>query len=164
MTRKTLNLAIALYWCVPATPILAEDAFTAPETIVNVTIEPTGDGRDMILTGAKLFFETAQSSYHVESQRERPDLANRTQDIALLQSKLVRFGVHQLNFQSVGGEELSVDEVKSRLKKNPLALMLPFGASIHPQLAAAFNPDTVIVIRADGKPSPQRLIPRPDAR
>lgn len=162
MTRSVLHLAIMLFCSIATTTTHAEDTFTAPETIVNVKIEPFADGRQMILTGARLFFETTQASYHVESQREQSDLANRTQDVALLQSKLIRYGVHQLNFRSVGGEELSIDEVISRLKKNPLALMLPFGASIHPQLAAAFNPDTIIMIRADGKPSPQRLIPRPN--
>lgn len=161
MLRKTLNLVVAMLCCISATLAFAEDTFTSPETIVNVKIEPFGNGSEMILTGAKIFFETVQSSYHVESQRERPDLANRTQDVAMLQSKLVRFSVHQLRFQSVSGEEIDLETVQSRLKENPLALLLPSGASIHPQLAAALNPETIIVIRADGKSSAQRLVPRP---
>ena len=159
---KTVKLAVAILCCVPATFTLAEDAFTAPETIVNVTIEPNRNGRELILTGAKIFFETAQSSYHVESQRERPDLANRTQDVAMLQSKLVRFGVHQLKFQSVDGEEIELGTVQSRLKKNPLVLFLPTGATIHPQLAAALNPEAVVAMRADSRQSPQRLVPLPN--
>ncbi|NND97143.1 MAG: hypothetical protein HKN47_07435 [Pirellulaceae bacterium] len=162
MTRHAIYLAVVLFCCIPAPTTLAEDAFTSPETIVNVTIGPVGSGRDMIFTGAKLFFETARTSYHVESQRERPDLANRTQDVAMLQSKLVRIGVHQLKFQSVGGEEIDLEEVQSRLKKNPLALLLPAGASIHPQIAAALRPGTVVVTRADSRSTPQRLVPRPD--
>ncbi|EMI17983.1 hypothetical protein RMSM_05095 [Rhodopirellula maiorica SM1] len=160
--HKAVKIAVAIFCCMPAASTLAEDSFTVPETIVNVTIEPLRDGREMILTGAKIFFETAQSSYHVESQRERPELANRTQDVVILQSKLVRFGVHQLKFQSVEGAEIDLDTVQSRLKKNPLVLLLPSGASIHPQFAAALNPETVVAMRADSRRSPQRLVPRPN--
>ncbi|MCC9658535.1 hypothetical protein [Rhodopirellula halodulae] len=93
---------IALLWCL-AVLVTAEDFFTAPQTIVDVTIDPAGNGRGMVMTGAKLFHETTQASYHDESQRDRPDLANRTQEIALLQSKFIRFGVNQIVFRSVGG-------------------------------------------------------------
>lgn len=157
--RQTFTLMVAFFSFAPA---FADDTLTSPQTIVNVTIEPSGIGDDMIFTGAQLYFETTQSAYHVESQRDNPRLANRTQDVALLQSKIVRFGVHQLKFRSVAGEEITVEGVKTRLKKNPLALMLPFGASIHPQLANALNPDTVIVTRANSRHRPQRLVPRPD--
>ena len=162
MPRKTLNLAVTMLCCIPAMLASADDTFTSPETIVNVKIEPSGNGSDMILTGAKIFFETVQTSYHVESQRERPDLANRTQHVAMLQSKILRVGVHQLKFQSVSGEEIDLETVQSRLKINPLVLLLPSGASIHPQLSAALKPETIVIIRADGKPSPHRLVPRPD--
>ena len=40
--------------------------------------------------------------------------------------------------------------------------MLPFVATIHPQLAAARNPDTIIVTQVDSRSAPQRLIPCPD--
>lgn len=160
--RPTIKIAVSIFCCLPAASTLAEDVFTAPETIVNVTIEPLPNGQEMVLTGAKIFFTTAQSSYHVESQRERPDLANRTQDVAMLQSKLVRFGVHQLKFQSVEGEAIDLDKVQSRLKKNPLVLLLPSGASIHPQFAAALNPETVVAMRANRNPSSHRLVPRPN--
>lgn len=115
----------------------------------------------MVFTGAQLYFETMQSAYHVETQRDRPDLANRTQDVALLQSKLVIFNVRQLKFRTVNGDDIDVEKVKERLKEHPLALMLPSGAKIHPQLAAALNPDTIVVSRA-GPSKLQRLVPRPD--
>jgi hypothetical protein len=130
---------------------------------VNVAIAPTSNGDDLIFTGAQIYFETVQSSYHVESQRDRPDLANRTQDVTILQSKLLRFGLYQLKFRTIAGDDLDIEDVKTRLKKNPLALMLPVGASIHPQLAATLNPDTVVVTRADGRSRLQRLVPRPDS-
>jgi len=166
MTRHAFNLAVVLFCCMPAIPAFAEDTFTSPQTLVNVTIEPfgSGDGRDLVFTGAKLFYVTIQSAFHVESQRERPDLANRTQDVAILQSELVRYNVRQLRFHSAGGEEIDVEEVQSRLKKNPLALLLPDGASIHPQLAAVLNPETIVVTRSGSRATPQRLIPRPDGR
>jgi hypothetical protein len=161
MIRDTLLVAMATLCFIATGSASAEDAFTSPKTIVNVTIEPAENGRETILTGAKLYFTTVQASYHVESQRSRPELANRTQDVALLQSKLVRFGTHQLRFQSVDGEAIDLDTVRARLKKNPVVLLLPSGASIHPQLAAALNPETVVVMRADGRHAPQPLIARP---
>jgi len=160
LTRQTFALVVALFTCAPA---FADDTFTSPQTIVNVTIAPAPNGDDMIFTGAQLYFETMHSSYHIESQRDRPDLANRTQDVTILQSKLLRFGVHQLKFRSIAGEDLDIEDVKTRLKKNPLVLMLPVGASIHPQLAAALNPDTIVVARADRRSTLQRLVPRPDS-
>lgn len=144
-------------------PAFADDTYTSPQTIVNVSIAAVSHGEDLIFTGAQIYFETVQSSYHVESQRNRVDLANRTQDVAILQSKLVRFGVHQLKFQTVAGNDLDIEGIKTRLNKNPLVLMLPAGASIHPQLAAALNPETVVATRADGRSRLQRLVPRPDS-
>jgi hypothetical protein len=159
LTRQTFAFMVAL---VSFAPAFADDTFTSPETIVNAAIEPSPIGDETIFTGVRLYFETTQSAYHVESQRDRPDSANRTQDVALLQSELVRFGIRQLKFRTVAGVDITVEDAKTRLKKNPLALMLPFGASIHPQLANALNPDTVIVTRANSRHRPQRLVPRPD--
>jgi len=161
LPRLIFTIAVAVLACAPA---FADDTFTSPQTIVNVTITQSSNGSDMIFTGAELYFETVQSSYHLESQRDRLDLANRTQRVTMLQSKLVRFGVHQLKFRSVAGDDLDVEDVRARIQKNPLALMLPFGASIHPQLIAALNPDTIVVTRADRRPTPQRLVPRPDSK
>lgn len=159
MTRLTFVFMIALYSVAPA---VAEDTFTSPQAFVNVTIEPSHNGKDMIFTGVHLYFEMTQSAYHVEAQRDRPDLANRTQEVTLLQSKLVRFGVHQLKFRTVAGEDVDAEDVPARLKKNPLVLMLPNGAKIHPQLATALAPEALIVSRADRKPTFLHLVPRPD--
>ncbi|QDS93577.1 hypothetical protein FF011L_23500 [Roseimaritima multifibrata] len=149
---------VALFICVAA---FADDTFTSPQTIVSAEITPVPNRDGLIFTGAQLSFSTVHSPYHVESQRGRPDLANRIQDVTILESKIVRFGVNQLKFCSVAGTELEIEEVKTRLKENPLALLLPFGASIHPQLVAALDPKTIVVIRADRKANPQRLVPRP---
>lgn len=151
---------VALFICVTA---FADDTFTSPQMIVNAEITPVASGVGVIFTGAQLSFNTVHSPYHVESNRGRPDLANRIQDVTILESKIVRFGVNQLKFRSVAGKELEIEEVKARLKENPLALLLPFGASIHPQLVAALDPKTIVVVRADRKANPQRLVPRPDS-
>lgn len=162
MRRQVFALMVGFFACVPA---FADDTSTSPQTIVNVEITPSSNGEEMTFSGALLYFDTVQSFYYEESQRDRPDLANRTQDVTILQSKLVRFNVHRLKFRSIAGEDLDINEVKTRLKKNPLALMLPVDASIHPQLAAAFNPDTIIVTRdvsrSTPRSTPQRLVPSP---
>ncbi|WP_153555630.1 hypothetical protein [Roseimaritima sediminicola] len=158
MTRQTFAFMVALFSFGPA---IADDMFTSPQTIVNATIEPSRSGGHMVFTGALLYFETVQSAYHVEMQRDQPSLANRSQDVALLQSKLVIFNVRQLKFRTVNGDDIDVEKAKERLKENPLALILPGGAKIHPQLAAALNPDTIVVSRA-GRSKLQRLVPRPD--
>jgi hypothetical protein len=160
LRRQLFATVIAFFSCIPA---FADDKFTSPQTIVNVAITPTANGNELIFTGAQIYFETVQSSYHVESQRDRPDLANRTQDVNILQSKLLRFGVRQLNFRTIAGDELDIEDVKTRLQKNPLALMMPVGASIHPQLAATMNPGTVVVTRVEGRSKLQHLVPRPDS-
>lgn len=157
--RKTIALLVGMISLAPA---IADDTFTSPQTIVNAKIEVSEIGDELIFSGAQLYSVTMQSAYHVESQRDRPDMANRTQDVTFLQSKLVRYGVRQLKFRSVAGEELTVEDTKTRLKKNPLALLLPFGASIHPQIANALKADTVVVTRTNSRHRPQRLVPRPD--
>jgi len=145
-----------------ALPALADDTTTSPRTIVNATINKVPNSDDMIFTGAYLHYETVDSPYHTEAQRDQPDLANRKQLVTLLQSEIVRIGVHQLSFASVSGTKLTAADAMARFKTNPLALMLPNGAKIHPHLAFALNPDTVIVSRIDRRSKPLRLVPRPD--
>ena len=116
----------------------------------------------MIFTGAHLYYETVDSAYHTGSQPDRIDLANREQEVTLLQSKLIRFGVNQLQFSTVSGDRLSIDDVKMRFETNPLALFLPNGSAIHPQLALALQPNTVVISKVDRRSKPLRLVPRPN--
>lgn len=105
LRRQLFATAIAFFSCVT---VFADDTFTSPQTIVNVALAPTSNGDELIFTGAQIYFETVPSSDHVESQRDRPDLANRTQDVNILQSRLLRFGVRQLKFRTITGDELGI--------------------------------------------------------
>lgn len=159
MTRNFFTLLVSLFVCLHA---FADDTFTSPQVIVNARIDTSPGSGAEVFTGAYLYYDTLKSAYHVESQRDAIHLANREQVVTLLQSRLVRFSVRQLRFSSVSGDKLETKEVIERLKTNALALMLPDGAKIHPQLAMAFKPDTVIVSRTGPRPTPLRLVPRPD--
>ncbi|WP_145345780.1 hypothetical protein [Rosistilla ulvae] len=129
---------------------------------MNATIDKHPNSDNLIFTGAYLHYETVESTYHVESQREQRHLANRKQIVTLLQSEIVRLDVEQRSFATTSGNKLTVANVQARFKSNPLALMLPDGATIYPQLALALNPDTVTVSRVDRRSKPLRLVPRPD--
>ncbi|QDT03308.1 hypothetical protein K227x_16900 [Rubripirellula lacrimiformis] len=156
-------LPLSLLACLLAhMPAIADDTFTSPRVIVNAEIAAVPNGDQEVFTGACLYCDVIESSYLAESQREQTRVANREQEVTLLQSRLVRFGVHQLRFTAVGGDELTTEDVIARFKANPLALMLPHGAKLHPQLASSLMPDTVIVSRVDRRPTPLRLVPRPD--
>ena len=159
MIRRFLTVMLALLAALPA---LADDTTTSPRTIVNATSEKVPNSNGMVFTGAYLHYETVESPYHTEAQRDQPHLANRDQLVTLLQSEIVRIGVHQLTFSSVAGGKLTTADAIARFRTNPLALMLPNGAMIHPHFALALNPDTVIVSRVDRRPKPLRLVPRPD--
>lgn len=159
MTRYVFPLLVA---SLALSQAIADDTTTSPRSIVNATIESLPNRDDMIFTGAYLHYETIESPFHAESQREQPHLANRTQRVTLLQSEIIRLGVNQLVFTSISGDKLAIADVKFRFEKNPLALLLPHGATMHPQLAVAFNADTVIITRVDNRSKPARLVPRPD--
>jgi len=137
------------------------DSQTAPLFLIDAEITDSQYGP--VFIAARLYFEEVQQSYHVDSQRERPELANRDQELSILQSKLLRFSVNALEFRTVDGAALTSDEVEMRLAGKPAVLLLPKDASIHPAITSILNSDALVISKVRGA-CPQKLITRPEAR
>lgn len=137
------------------------DSRTAPQFLIDAEITESPHGP--VFIAAKLYFEQVQQSYHVDSQRERPDLANRDQEVSILNSNLVRFSVNTLQFRTVDGTTLTADEAKTRLAEKPAVLLIPKDASIHPAIKSILQPDALVVSKVGGS-RPLKLVTRPAGR
>ena len=137
------------------------DSQTAPQFLIDAEITDSPHGQ--VFVAAKLYFEQMEQSYHVDSQRERPDLANRDQQLSILHSNLVRFSVATLQFRTVDGTTLTADEAKSRLAERPAVLFVPKDASIHASIKAILKPDALVISKVRGA-RPLKLVTRPESR
>jgi hypothetical protein len=137
------------------------DSETAPQFLVDAEITDSPHGK--VFVAAKLYFDQINPSYHVESQRDRPDLGNREQELSILQSKLVKFSVNTLWFRTVDGTTLTAGEAATRLAEKPAVLLVPKDASIHPAIKAVLNPNAVVVSKVRGA-RPMKLVTRPESR
>jgi hypothetical protein len=137
---------------------------TAPQFLIDAEIvddRPRGE----VFVAARLYFDQIEQSYHVDSQRDRTDLANRHQELSILQSQLVQFSVRGLQFQTVDGKTLSPEEARARLENKPAVLLIPKDATIHPAIKATLNPDALVISKVRSPPyRPMKLVPRPPTR
>ena len=134
---------------------------TAPRFLVDAEIIDSPFGHAFV--AARLYFDQIGQSYHDDSKRDRIKLANRKQELSVLQSELVRFPVRGLQFKTVEGKMLTPDDVRVSLRNKMAVLLLPEGASLHPAIKATLNPDAIIVSKVRGA-SPRRLVTRPKPR
>jgi hypothetical protein len=162
--RSTLLLLTLLCSSQLTTAGAAEDlgSATAPHFLIDVEIVDRGNAE--VLIAARLFFDRFEQSFHSDGQRDRPDLANRTQKLSILQSEIVQFSVNQLSFTTVQGKSLSIEDAKESLNGRPAVLFLPRGAALHPAIRAVLQPDAVIVSYPKGSRPENSTITRPILR
>jgi hypothetical protein len=166
---EEINMCLRL--TVTATVLIAVQSFgfaqeegspeTAPRFLVDAEIVDSPFGHTFI--AARLYFDQIGQSYHDDYQRDRIKLANRKQELSVLQSELVRFPVRGLQFKTVEGKTLTPDDVRVSLRDKMAVLLLPEGASLHPAIKATLKPDAIIVSKVRGA-SPRRLVTRPKPR
>ena len=159
--RLTLVVTATLLLVCPAIGQAQErgSSETAPRFLVGAEIADFRHGESLI--AARLYYDEIEQSYHFDGQRNRLDLANREQELVVLQSQLTRFILQNSHFRTADGSELSVDQVKERISKDAAVLLLPKGASLHPAIKAVLKPDTIIVSRQRGT-GPRKVIARPE--
>jgi hypothetical protein len=162
MTEK-LTMALIAWLTVGPLCMAQEDtaSATAPQFLIDAEI--IDDRQGEVFIAARLYFDQIEQSFHVDSQRDRTDLANRHQELSILQSQLVQFSVRGLQFQTVDGKTLSPDEARARLEDKPAVLLMPKDATIHPAIKATLNPDALVISKVRGA-RPMKLVTRPTSR
>jgi len=151
---------------------------TAPQFLVDAQIVDTGLGQ--VLIAARPYYEIVEQSYHAESslrqlakaeddnatarQRLNPvqKTETQTQQLAILQSAIVKGGVRQLSLSKLDGTEASLDDLRRAIANDRALLFLPDNASLHPGIVAILQPDTLVISRI--RPDEVKVIDRPLSR
>jgi hypothetical protein len=160
---KQLALLAVFAWIGCSTAVSSETS-TSPITLVDVRVADSPNPGHIRITGVRLFYETNEAAFHIDDDRKRLDMSNRTQSVTVLQSEVKGIDSAFYSFRLVGGGDFTPSEVKPLIAKRPVLLLLPSGATIHPDLASILDADAVIAIRTDSRHSPQPLVPRPAQR
>ena len=167
---------------VPTIVGLAEEEVTssntAPQFLVDAQIVETGQGQ--VLVAARPYYEMVEQSYHVESSlrrlgesagvsetaRQRSDavlgIETQTQQLAILQSAIVKVGVRQLSLSKLDGTEASLDDLHEAIANDKALLLLPDNASLHPGILAVLQPDTLVISKIS--PDRVKVVARPLSR
>ncbi len=179
---NAMKLFLVSILLVPAFVGLAEEKVTssntAPQFLVDAQIVETGQGQ--VLVAARPYYEMVEQAYHVESSlrrlgesadvsetaRQRSDavlgIETQMQQLAILQSAIVKLGVRQLSLSKLDGTEASLDDLHEAIANRKALLLLPNNTSLHPGIVAVLQPDTLVI----SKISPDRVnvVARPLSR
>lgn len=156
----------------------ATSSNTAPQFLVDAQIVETGQGQ--VLVAARPYYEMVEQSYHVESSlrklgasadvsetaRQRSDavlgIKTQTQQLAILQSAIVKLGVRQLSLSKLDGTEATLDDLHGAIANDKALLLLPDNASLHPGILAMLKPDTLVISKII--PDRVKVVARPLSR
>jgi hypothetical protein len=175
------KLLIALILLFPAIVGRAEEGVTssntAPQFLLDAQIVETGQGQ--VLVAARPYYETVEQSYHLESSlrqlgefadgktaRQRSDavlrIETQTQQIAVLQSTIVKFGVRQLWLSKLDGTEATLHDLRGAIANDKALLLLPDNANLHPGIRAILHPNTLVISKIS--PDRGKVVARPLSR
>ena len=161
---KSTPLLFACLLPLLQTSLIADEmeTATAPQFLVDAEILSIRNSD--VLVAARLYFDQVEQSFHFDGQRDQPRLANRKQELSILQSEVRHFYLNAISVSTVEGESLSREDLKNALEGRPAVLFLPRGSDLHPAIRAILRPDALIVtFRERGMPSRQ-TVPRPVSR
>lgn len=155
-------------WCTEAEPV-----YGPPKLLVNARIDQRGPRESERFVASFLVWEESRQNWDRPGKAAGPDVPDayrgvtisvkRSRAIFVLQSEQLVMSMNALTFSRLDGEPVASSDVAKILEAKRAVAFVPKGCTIHPAIAAALHPDTLVVSRRS-YPEEPILIPLPETR
>lgn len=153
MFLPLLQSFVLLVLFVSAGHCIAVDSVSGPpELIINAKIEDRGQRGGEQLVGTILNWATPRQTWNHEATVER---GNRSGQVSIDKSRAVFIlngeefvvDVSAVQFAQLNGDRIDASDVPGLLRQGRAVALLPKGVAIHPAIAKALHPETIVVTR-----------------
>jgi hypothetical protein len=129
-----------------------EPVFGPPTMIIDARIDDHAPGDGKRLIGTTMEWAETRQSWNREGTIERGGRSitasiDRGRSVFILQAKQFVAPLNTLQFARLNGDAIDATEVDNLLAAKRAVVFLPKGVEIHPAIANALNPETVVVTR-----------------
>ena len=139
--------------------VASEPVFGPPQMIVDARIDAEASRAGKRLIGTIMEWTETRQTWNVEGTIEHGTRSVRAsrdkrRSIFILQAKQFVASTSTLRFARLNGEPIDSSEVSDKLRNKRAVAYLPKGAAIHPAIANALHPETVVVTKVSYSADP----------
>jgi hypothetical protein len=148
---------------------VANDPVLGPPTwIVDAQINPDGPRGQSLLIGKVFDWEESRQTWtHSGTLQQGSRTVNasreRSRSVFMLTSDRFMATMTTLRFARLDGSQIDSDDLPELLATRRAIAFLPKGTGVHPAIAAALHPDTIVITRVS-YPNDPIAIPLPEQR
>ncbi len=167
LPRRTVTLLLVLL-ALTCHCIAGEAVFGPPEMIINARIDDQALRVGKRLIGTIMRWDETRQTWNHEGTIEHGTRSvrasiNKGRSVFILQAKQFVVSVSAVKFARLNGDLIDLSEVPGLLRDKRAVAFLPKGSAIHPAIAKALHPETVVVTRVS-YPTDPLVIDIPETR